>query len=267
MGLADWLRRGPDRPRWDGTTGAPRSSNGASSFHLFWDAPGAPAGSRWVGAEATLEIVDAPIVPKLYFWALQVTMTDAAGRDGGGAHFGLQWITSHPGGTAVNWGGYRSGGGELDGSRSALPSGAGNVNTRDYTWRAHRPYRLRVVLDETQQAPDGLRAWRGEVTDLETGVTTIVRHLWAAGDRVSSPMVWSEVFADCDDPAVVVRWTDLALLAPDGSRGPVDAVSINYQAPADGGCTTTDTAVEGGAFVQRTATSRRSAGGARLRLG
>lgn len=266
MGVADWFRRLGSGTGWDGTTGSPRSGNGASSFHLFWDVPPAPTGpTRWIGAEATIEIAEPPAVDKLYFWALQVTFGDARGRDGGGAHFGLQWFSPHPGSTAVNWGGYRPGGGELDGSVSPLPSRAGNVNTRDFVWYPRRPYRCRVILDGAQPAPGGLAAWRGEITDLETGVTTTVRHLWAAGDRITSPMVWAEVFADCDDPTVVVRWSDLALIDDAGGRTGVDAVTINYQAPADGGCVTTDIAVEDGAFVQRTATARVHPGGSRLR--
>lgn len=263
MGVADWFRRVGAVPAWDGTTGSPRSSNGASSFHLFWDLPAGPR--LWVGAEATIEIVEPPAVEKLYFWAMQVSLTDGRGREGGGAHFGLQWFSAHPEATAVNWGGYRPGGGELDGSVSALPSRPRNANTRDYRWQPRRAYRYRVILDAAAPAPAGLSAWRGEITDLETGVTTVVRHLWAAGDRVTSPMVWSEVFADCDDPSVVVRWSDLALIDEAGGRAPVDSVTINYQAPGDGGCVTTDIAVEAGAFVQRTATARLTPGGSRLR--
>ena len=104
MGLFDRLR---SSVRWTGATGRPRSGNGASSFHLFWDVPPGP----WVEAAATLVVADPPTVPKLYFWALQVSFEDR-GRGGGGAHLGLQWHAQHPGNTAVNWGGYGTNGQE-----------------------------------------------------------------------------------------------------------------------------------------------------------
>ncbi len=107
MPWRDWFG-GARRPRFDGTTGRPTSSNGASSFHLFWEVGGGP----WTAAEAVLEVVDPPTVPELHFWALQVSFT-GGGRGGGGAHLGLQWFPIHPGSTAVNWGGYAAGGGEL----------------------------------------------------------------------------------------------------------------------------------------------------------
>src|SRR4051794_30570994 len=69
------------------TKGFPASSNGASSMHLEWD--GAPVATREVSA--VLEVLDAPSVQQLYFWALQVAFVDRAGHPVGEAHLGLQW--------------------------------------------------------------------------------------------------------------------------------------------------------------------------------
>jgi hypothetical protein len=259
-----WLRRlidgSGDATRWDGTAGRPTTSNGASSLHLFWSVPrSAPA----VAVEAVIEVVEPPTVAALYFWALQVSFAGPRG-DGGGAHLGLQWFDRHPGSTAVNWGGYRSTGGELDGSTSALVSTAGNVNTRDYAWRPRVPYRLRV--EHAGDGPGSTTAWRGTVTDLDAGVTTVVRDLWAPGDHLVSPMVWSEVFAACDDPATAVRWSDLAVIDANGERTSVNRVQVNYQRVGDGGCVTTTSEVgpTPGSFVQRTGSVRRAAQGATL---
>lgn len=238
-------------PRWDGTVGTPRSSNRASSLHLIWD----PPPGRWTAVDVVLEVVEPPAVRALHFWALQVSVAGPAG-DGGGAHLGLQWFEPHPGATAVNWGGYRPGGGELDGSTSALPSTPGNVNTRDYPWVPGRAYRLRV--EHAGPGPGGATAWRGSVTDLVRGEVTVVRDLWAVGDHLRSPMVWSEVFADCDAPPTAVRWSALTVEDAAGVRTAVARVRVNYQRIADGGCVTT-TSVPGpdpGSFEQRTGTVR-----------
>ncbi|MEJ7584420.1 MAG: hypothetical protein WKF43_10125 [Acidimicrobiales bacterium] len=128
------------------------SSNRASSFHLRWG--GLPPAVALVAAEATLEVVQAPAVAELYFWALQVSFTDR-GRHTGGAHVGLQWHPAHPGATAVNFGGYGTTGHELDGSTSALPSATANPNTRDLDWRTGRPYRLSVVPGSGRGEWDG----------------------------------------------------------------------------------------------------------------
>ena len=56
--------------RWDGTSGRPCSSNGASSLHLTWDVPAAPADDAWVVADAVLEVRSPPEVLALYFWAM-----------------------------------------------------------------------------------------------------------------------------------------------------------------------------------------------------
>lgn len=250
------------------TAGEPRSSNGASSFHLFWDLPG-----EWDWVAATLEVVEPPTVDRLYFWAMQASFTDR-GRRGGAGHLGLQWNHRYPHKTAVNWGGYRSGGGELDGSRSPLPGTVGNRNTRDFPWQAGRPYRLKIgpVGAEPPDADDirgtdGLRAWPGSITDLETGEETVVRELYAAGTRLSDPMVWSEVFARCDHPPATVRWTDLEAGDADGRVVRPSAVRINYQTHDKGGCANTNSWVDArGCLFQRTCSDRRSAAGSRLAL-
>lgn len=242
MALRDWFR---PHPR---VTGPPTSSNAASSMHVHWDAP---RGSTAV--EATLQIVTPPAVPRLYFWALQASFTGPGGRHEGAGHIGLQWYPAHPGSTAVNWGGYAAGGTELDGSASSLPSATGNPNTRDFAWAPGSAYRLRI-------SAAGAGRWRGEVTDLGTGAVTHVRDLLCGGDHLEAPCAWSEVFADCDDPPVAVRWSDLA---PAPRR-----VRVTYQSHADGGCDNTDVDADGvGGIVQRTSTARTVAHGTLLTLG
>ena len=251
------------RLAWNGTAGVPPSGNGASSFHLTWMVDPPAAGRTWVAAEAVLEVLVPPQVPALSFWALQASFRDGP-RPGGAGHLGLQWHAGHPGSTAVNWGGYAHGGGELDGSVSALASATGNVNTRDFAWRAGVGYRLRI--SSAGDAPGGRRAWRGEVTDLETGQRTVVRDLWAAGCELGDAVVWSEVFARCDDPSSRVRWSGLAMEDDEGGRTPARRVRVNYQGLAEGGCATTDSSFDGIGVVQTTGTSRRTAQGAVIDL-
>ena len=72
-GWRRWFSRAPG-------TGEP--GKGVSSFHLWWqDAPPEPV----VAVEVTLEVVEAPVVDRLYFWALQATCNEAS-TDHGGAH-------------------------------------------------------------------------------------------------------------------------------------------------------------------------------------
>jgi len=81
-------------------------------------------------------------------------------------------------------------------------------------------------------------------------------------------MVWSEVFADCDDPSVTVRWSNLRALDVAGATHDVRAVRVNYQRVADGGCANTTSQLDPGAsgFLQITATARTTPQGARLQL-
>ncbi len=211
----------------------------------------------------------APQVPALSFWALQASFTDR-GREGGAGHLGLQWHPDHPGSTAVNWGGYDAGGRELSGSAATLPSALHNPNTRDLAWSAGVAYRLairRVEPGDQDGSPEGATAWRGTVTDLASGTTTVVRDLWAAGSALAAPVVWSEVFARCDDPSSVVRWHDLRLVDDTGRAASCDRVRVSYQARADGGCVTTDVSTDEVGVVQTTGTPRLTPAGAVLPVG
>ncbi len=234
---ARWRRLLGGGPR---TSGFPPSANGASSFHLRWDLPDllAPDRPPAVGVEVVLEVVTAPVVEQLYFWALQVDVAGVGGRRAGGAHLGLQWHPAHPGATAVNWGGYGPDGRELDGSTSALPSATGNPHTRDLSWRPGVPYVLRVDRHPAAPAPPGCTAWRGTVTGPDGEV--VVRDLYPPGDRLAGVVMWSEVFARCDDPSVQVRWSRPAVLLPDGASLRPVACTTSYQSHPDGGCANTD---------------------------
>jgi hypothetical protein len=230
------------RPR---VTGRPPSPNGASSFHLSWEVP---TGEELVEASVSLVVPVLPSVPRLYFWALQVSFFDGAG-----AHLGLQWGADPPRRLLhVNWGGYAATGAELSGKASSLPSSFFNANTRDYDWETGRAYRLRICR--------AARGWAGWVDD------TLVRCLDAPGDTLRYPMVWSEVFADCDDPTISARWSDLEVLTRSGQRVPVDSVVARYQSRQEGGCDNTSSSRNGDAFVQTTNTARVTPAGANLRI-
>lgn len=304
-GLSGWLRRvfGGLAPS-ERTRGYPTSSNRASSMNLFWDLPG-----RFVEVGVTLTILDDPRTDDLYFWALQVGFEDAAsGRRQGAAHTGPQWAAQHPGHGAVNWGGYCAVG-ELDGSRGWLPSASGNANSVDYPWRVGVPYRLTVAratgdlatgpsaprhgVPETRTSgphaaapPPGFTAWRATITPLaagpDAGVSAnvgspahtaepqVIRDLWAPGDRLVSPMVWSEVFARCDAVPVRVAWSNPTAIDERGGVHRVQSARVNYQSVADGGCSNTEVSVtaaaDGPAWLQSTSTERRTRPGTPLRL-
>lgn len=194
----------------------------------------------------------------MYFWALQVSFLDGR-RSSGAAHLGLQHHPGFPSGGAANWGGYRPGGTVLDGSASPLASTTGNPNTRDYAWRPGVPYRLGV-----QRSPE--RGWRGTIRDLERDEEVVVRDLWAGGDRLGAPVVWSEVFAPCDAPPVAVRWSDLGGVDLRGNEVRPPTVLVNYQSHADGGCANTNSHTDRVGVVQRTNTGRTVAQGSTLVL-
>ena len=213
-------------------------------MHLFWRLP---PGIEVVEASVTLAVPELPRVEALYFWALQVSLPGA-----GGAHLGLQWGADAPRRLRhVNFGGYGPAG-ELAGTESAWPSSFSNPNTRDFDWEAGRPYRLTVRR--------GRQGWAGWVDD------TLVRELGAPDGLLRDPMVWSEVFAACDDPPVEVRWSRPEVVTRTGERVAVRAASASYQHRRDGGCDNTTSWVDGESFVQTTAVARTIPHGAELRL-
>jgi hypothetical protein len=233
------------------TGGFPPSGNGASSFHLAWRLP-ASAG-HLVAASVTLEVLTPPAVEHLYFWALQVGFPGA-----GAAHLGLQWNHRHPGFGAVNWGGYAADGSLLAGTAARLPSTPSDPNTRDYAWEPGRAYRLRVHRV-------GEAAWRGEVMDVAADETTTVRDLIAPAPFLGDPMVWSEVFARCDDPAVTVRWSEFEVVSESGDRFAPGALGVNYQSHSDGGCANTTSVLDDrGGALQVTNAERHTPQGAAL---
>ena len=241
--------------------GEPPSGNGASSFHLWWDVP---FGERLTEVGATLEILEPPDVHRLYFWALQVQFIRP---DGGGAHLGLQHHPRFPGRSAANWGGYAPSGerGLLEGSPSPLPSTPNDVNTRDFPWHPHRPYRL-TIGRSPDVAPPGFHAWRGTIEDLHTGEFTVVRDLYSRGEYLRGPVVWTESFARCEHPPVAVRWANLHVVGESDQTIPVTAVSVDYQARSAGGCDNTNVEVDAAGWIQRTNTERTVRAGSRLEL-
>lgn len=210
----------------------------------------------FVEVSAVCEVLVAPDVNALYFWALQVGFHDGR-RDRGAAHTGLQWHGRRHDERAVNWGGYRAavdGGGELSGSVSPLARLDQNGNTVAYPWEPGRPYRFTVRR--------GDEGWASVVTDLTTGDAAVIRELIAPGDHLVSPVVWSEVFAGCDDPSVTVRWTGLEARTATGEVLRPRAVAVSYQDAASHGCENTDAVADAQGILQVTNRARRTEPGA-----
>jgi hypothetical protein len=205
-------------------------------MHLMWQLPAdiGPVVAAWV----TFELTEAPRVDELYFWALQATFEDAAGVDYGAAHTGLQWNPRHPKNGAVNWGGYPSEHSNwkknLPGSEPTLPGFKDDPNTRNYPWQPHTPYRLSISAapETTEKHP---RGWRASVRNLITGDHTVLRDLWAEGDRLTDLCTWTEWFCGCDDPTVAVTWTGFRVMTEDGTEHEPTGMFLNH--PSDGNCT------------------------------
>jgi hypothetical protein len=223
-------------PTIERTTGLPTSANGASTLAL--DPLNTLAVRR---ASVVLEIMKAPAVPSLYFWAMQVDFASSDSRSLGGAHVGLQWNPAYPKSNAVNFGGYDNAGTQLAGDVSPLPSSMQNVNTRDFAWKAGVKYELRVVAERAGW-------WRADITDLGTGAITLIRRLYVGVGTIAHLSVWSEVFAACDAPTTSVRWSKLA---PEPAK-----MRVSYQSVNEGGCTNTTSERTSRGLVQRTTATR-----------
>ncbi|MBK9297874.1 MAG: hypothetical protein IPN02_13790 [Candidatus Microthrix sp.] len=191
-------------------------------------------------------------------------------------------------------------------ARGWLHSSSGNANSVDYPWRVGVPYRLTVARAPGDLAtgpsapgygvpeattsdplaaapPPGFTAWRATITPLaagpDAGVSAnvgspahtaepqVIRDLWAPGDRLVSPMVWSEVFARCDAVPVRVAWSNPTAIDERGNVHRVQSARVNYQSVADGGCSNTEVSVtaaaDGPAWLHSTSTERRTRPGTR----
>lgn len=198
------------------------------------------------------------------FFALQGAFVKPGG---GGAHIGLQHHPSFPGHSAANWGGYDPDGELLDGSESPLPSTPGDPNTRDFAWLADRPYRLGIERVESDVDDLEIVSWRGTITDLVTGGNVVVRDIYSVGKFLRAPVVWIEAFAPCDAPRVEARWSNATVVTEGGEVRAVKRMRADYQPHAAGGCTNTNSFVEGVSFVQRTGQLRTTKPGTTLSIG
>jgi hypothetical protein len=80
-------------------------------------------------------------------------------------------------------------------------------------------------------------------------------------------MVWSEVFARCDDPSVLVAWNDPGGIDLDGRPWRPSRAMVSYQQVDQGGCTNTDAYAEGSRLYQRTSVPRQVGHGQALEWG
>jgi len=100
-------------------------------------------------------------------------------------------------------------------------------------------------------------AWRGTVTHIETAEEIRIRDLYTKGEYLIRPMVWSEVFARCEHPTAVVRWSEMQAVTADGVDIHPPHVQVNYQSRADGGCDNTTVGVDEIGILQMTNARRR----------
>lgn len=257
--MQDWVRNLMSPGVRERVSGTPASANGASSFHLWWDVP---FGERLTAANVTLEVRRRPDLDRLVFFALQVAFIKPGG---GGAHLGLQHHPAYPSHAAVNWGGYDPAGDLLEGSDSTLPSAQNDRNTRDYAWKTANPYQL--TIERVTDTEEDAHRWRGTVTDLVSGELAVVRELFSPGRYLRAPVMWIESFAPCDAPRFEASWSNATVVTEKSEVKAVRRMRADYQPHAAGGCTNTNSFVEGVSFVQRTGQLRTTKAGTTLSIG
>ena len=110
--------------------------------------------------------------------------------------------------------------------------------------------------------PSPENGWRGEVTDVETDVVTIVRDLHVGGDHLGRVVVWSELFCQCSDPRSVVGWSEPAAIGLRGEPLVPTAFRVNYKVD---GCSNTNVYSDGHRICQATASERTTRQGSLMR--
>jgi hypothetical protein len=94
----------------------------------------------------------------------------------------------------------------------------------------------------------------------------VIRELDGPGDTLGSPIVWSEIFARCDDRSVRVRWSELQAVTAGRATVAATSVRTSYQSNADGGCDNTTAVPDEGGIAQVTNTLRGTPPGTDLPL-
>jgi len=256
--MRDWVRNLWSPRVGERVAGPPTSASGSSSFFLWWDLPyGVPI----VEVAVTLTVARRPDIDRLVTFAIQCAFVKP---DGGSCHLGLQHHPRFPDRSAVNWDGYDAKGDPLDATRPTLSSATNQDATLDFAWAQGVPYQFTIQRGEEHD--DGIFRWKGLVTNLDSGEREVIRELTNASPHMRAPVMYVESHASCDGPGFEARWSNATAVLLDGRVRSVRSMKVDYQPKAAGGCTNTNSVVEGSDFVQRAGQMRTTKPGRTIRL-
>ena len=177
----------------------------------------------------------------LYFWALQVSMTDMQYPEGyadvtdgcrnsttAWGHVGLQYH-AESGRKAANWGG----GGQGDGTADY---GCGGSNVSDFEWENGTWYRMSVFRGE--QVGEKLWKWYGTI---EGGEEQYYEYAIHGGEYLIPHgfVVWTEAInLYCEDPPAIVSWGQPLIMNDDGEEFEIETLNASYS--TDKACATSN---------------------------
>jgi hypothetical protein len=256
--MRDWVKNLLSLRVGERISGTPTSASGSSSFFLWWDLP---YGERLTEISVTLEISTRPEIDRLVSFALQGAFLKPGG---GSCHLGIQHHPQFPQRGAVTWEGYTGKGDHLESDAPRLPSAIDDAAIRDFAWRKGVPYRL--TIERGDEFPDGRFPWTGSITNLSTGARDQIRELISESPHIRGPVMYVESYAPCDGPRFEARWSNATAVSVDGGVRAVKSMRVDYQPHAAGGCTNTNSRVEGAEFVQRAGQMRTTKPGSIIRL-
>ncbi|MFV1971993.1 MAG: hypothetical protein ACC683_13450 [Acidimicrobiia bacterium] len=256
--MRDWVKNLLSPRVGERVAGTPTSASGSSSFFLWWDLP---YGERLVEVSVTLEVARRPEIDRLVSFAIQGALVKPGG---GSCHLGLQHHPRFPDRSAVNWDGYTAKGQPLDSTIPTLPSATDDVATRNFPWQQGVPYQF--TIERGEEHSDGMFPWAGSITNLQTGKRELIRELTSPSPHVRAPVLYVESHAPCDGPGFEARWSNATAVSIGGGVRAVRSMRVDYQPHAAGGCTNTNSSVEGTRFVQRAGQMRATKPGTTIRL-
>ena len=229
----------------------------ASSFHLFWQLPAPARTARLVEVSAVLEVVTASDCPgavllgvagRFSRWPRESgeggtpvcsgTADTVGERRSIGAAMRLLGLAGRccparcppfpvSKTIPIRWSiaghlGCRTGFGSI-----APPTPPERGGPRSPTWRLDRPTVIRDLWSGHARRPGLLSRALSKARAQADAVAEEAGFL-------TGPMVWSEIFAECDAPSVTVRWSEFQAVDETGAVWRPDAVSVNYQPGRDG---------------------------------